>query len=231
MAAYTTSYDDLVADLQDITESTEPEFVLQIPKIIARAQDVVQRDLGLEIWRSFSSVSTVNGVNTITRQASWLQVHSISIPTIGAYPEQRKLDFLRMYGTTSGTPKYWAEVSETSIQLAPTPNAVFALSVEVLERLPALAGGNQTNWLTTHAADLLLLQALIGAGWRVVSWDAPGYGLSNLPVPLDIDHCARALALLAAGADPNVRDGHGLIHEVWILTPQEAALKRPVKPT
>ena len=28
-----------------------------------------------------------------------------------------------------------------------------------------------------------------------------------------------------------VRDGHGLIHEVWILTPQEAALKRPVKPT
>jgi len=27
-----------------------------------------------------------------------------------------------------------------------------------------------------------------------------------------------------------VRDGHGLIHEVWILTPQEAALKRPTAP-
>ena len=27
-----------------------------------------------------------------------------------------------------------------------------------------------------------------------------------------------------------VRDGHGLIHEVWILTPQEAALKRPARP-
>ena len=27
-----------------------------------------------------------------------------------------------------------------------------------------------------------------------------------------------------------VRDGHGLIHEVWILTPQEAAMKRPARP-
>ncbi len=27
-----------------------------------------------------------------------------------------------------------------------------------------------------------------------------------------------------------VRDGHGLIHQVWILTPQEAALKRPTRP-
>lgn len=161
--AYTTSYDELFANLMDITESTEPEFVVQIPAIIARAQDVVQRDLGLEIWRTFSPVSTANGVNTITRDPSWLQVHSISIPALGAYPEQRKLDFLRMYGSSSGTPKYWAEVSETSIQLAPTPNAVFALSVEVLARLPALAEDNQTNWLTTHAGDLLLLQALIGA--------------------------------------------------------------------
>ena len=28
-----------------------------------------------------------------------------------------------------------------------------------------------------------------------------------------------------------VRDGHGLIHEVWILTPQEAALKRSARPS
>ena len=26
-----------------------------------------------------------------------------------------------------------------------------------------------------------------------------------------------------------VRDGHGLIHEVWILTPEEAAIKRPAR--
>lgn len=56
------------------------------------------------------------------------------------------------------------------------------------------------------------VQALIGAGWRVVSWDAPGYGLSTLPVPLTIDHCARALAglLNKEGGPRNVVMGHSM---------------------
>ena len=56
------------------------------------------------------------------------------------------------------------------------------------------------------------LQALTGAGYRVVSWDAPGYGLSALPVPLTIDHCARVLALLLAreGGKRNVVMGHSM---------------------
>ena len=56
------------------------------------------------------------------------------------------------------------------------------------------------------------LQALVGAGYRVVSWDAPGYGLSALPVPLTIDHCARVLALLLEreGGKRNVVMGHSM---------------------
>ena len=56
------------------------------------------------------------------------------------------------------------------------------------------------------------VQALTGAGWRVVSWDAPGYGLSGLPAPLTIDHAARALALLLEkeGGACNVVMGHSM---------------------
>ncbi|MBM3383504.1 MAG: alpha/beta hydrolase [Betaproteobacteria bacterium] len=56
------------------------------------------------------------------------------------------------------------------------------------------------------------IQALIAAGWRVVGWDAPGYGLSKLPVPLTIDHCARALGLLLhkEGGACNVVMGHSM---------------------
>ena len=56
------------------------------------------------------------------------------------------------------------------------------------------------------------VQALIGAGWRVVSWDAPGYGLSSLPEPLTIDHCARALTQLLRkeGGARNVVMGHSM---------------------
>ncbi|MBL8376311.1 MAG: alpha/beta hydrolase [Burkholderiales bacterium] len=56
------------------------------------------------------------------------------------------------------------------------------------------------------------IQALTAAGWRVVGWDAPGYGLSPLPVPLTIDHCARALTLLLhkEGGERNVVMGHSM---------------------
>jgi pimeloyl-ACP methyl ester carboxylesterase len=56
------------------------------------------------------------------------------------------------------------------------------------------------------------LQALVGAGYRVVSWDAPGYGLSALPVPLTIDHCARTLTLLLEreGGKRNIVMGHSM---------------------
>jgi 3-oxoadipate enol-lactonase len=56
------------------------------------------------------------------------------------------------------------------------------------------------------------LEALTGAGYRVVSWDAPGYGLSPLPVPLTIDHCALALALLLRkeGGKRNIVMGHSM---------------------
>ena len=56
------------------------------------------------------------------------------------------------------------------------------------------------------------LQAFVQAGYRVLSWDAPGYGLSALPVPLTIDHCARALALLldTHGGARNVVMGHSM---------------------
>ena len=56
------------------------------------------------------------------------------------------------------------------------------------------------------------VQALTQAGYRVVSWDAPGYGLSALPVPLTIDHCARTLSLLLEkeGGARNVVMGHSM---------------------
>lgn len=56
------------------------------------------------------------------------------------------------------------------------------------------------------------VRAFVQAGYRAVSWDAPGYGLSALPASLTIDHCARTLALLLAkeGGACNVVMGHSM---------------------
>lgn len=63
-------------------------------------------------------------------------------------------------------------------------------------------------------------------GYRVVAWDAPGYGLSPLPKKFSIDLCAQALAqlLVKEGSARNVVMGHsmgGMIAQrVWAYAPE-----------
>lgn len=53
---------------------------------------------------------------------------------------------------------------------------------------------------------------LVKAGYRVVAWDAPGYGLSPLPEPYSIELLARSAASLidAMGSARNILFGHSM---------------------
>jgi len=55
-------------------------------------------------------------------------------------------------------------------------------------------------------------ERLVGRGYRVVAWDAPGYGLSPLPDPFSFDVVAEAGATLirALGSERNVVHGHSM---------------------
>lgn len=55
-------------------------------------------------------------------------------------------------------------------------------------------------------------QALARAGYRVLAWDAPGYGLSPLPPGFDIDLAARSLEKLLRkeGGKRNIVLGHSM---------------------
>lgn len=56
------------------------------------------------------------------------------------------------------------------------------------------------------------IAALSGAGYRVVAWDAPGYGLSPLPDEFSVEYLARACARLIdrEGTTRNVVLGHSM---------------------
>jgi pimeloyl-ACP methyl ester carboxylesterase len=55
-------------------------------------------------------------------------------------------------------------------------------------------------------------ERLLARGYRVVAWDAPGYGLSRLPDPFSFDVVAEAGAALvrALGTERNVFHGHSM---------------------
>ncbi|AMR77929.1 MULTISPECIES: alpha/beta fold hydrolase [Cupriavidus] len=56
------------------------------------------------------------------------------------------------------------------------------------------------------------IAALVANGYRVVAWDAPGYGMSPLPDPFNVDVAAAALVCLidAVGGRRNVLLGHSM---------------------
>ena len=69
------------------------------------------------------------------------------------------------------------------------------------------------------------IETFAGRGYRVVAWDAPGYGISPVPQPYTIEHCARALGALlqATGTGRNVVLGHSMggmvAQQAWELFP------------
>ena len=81
-------------------------------------------------------------------------------------------------------------------------------------------GGGKEAWLDA-------MQALVGAGFRAIAWDMPGYGGSQGIVPYNNEGLARALEALIdhAGAKTNILLGHsmgGLIaQEAYAWLPQK----------
>jgi hypothetical protein len=167
--AYAPTYSELVEEIQDICEDTNDEFVENIPRFIHRAQDQVQRDLGLALWRDYQDDVPITAAE-YARNTDWLIVLSIYLPVQNKFLERRSLDYVRVYGGgTTGRPRFWAEDMENTLLIGPTPDASYSALVEFYKRLPALSGDNETNWITSNAGDLLLLQSLINAGSYLLS--------------------------------------------------------------
>jgi len=61
------------------------------------------------------------------------------------------------------TPLYYANVDGVRFKVAPTPDRNYEFELSYYERLQPLDAGNNTNWLTENAYDLLLYGALLEA--------------------------------------------------------------------
>jgi len=147
------------------------------------AEDKVLRDLDLELF-DVNSTGTFTGSNAYLTKPTGLvalrTMHYTDASGNFQLLEPRAWAVCKDYwpkeATTTATPKYFAEFSDTQWYIAGTPASGLTVTSRYIKRPAGLATGTATTWLGTNVGDLLLYACLVGseqylkADDRIATW-------------------------------------------------------------
>lgn len=164
------TYAQLLQRLQDWWESSEATLVTEIETFINHAELRIHRSVDLNVTRTTdSAVAITDAVATVTLPSDLVVLQSVQLVISDArtFLMQKDKSFIDDYTgdrTTTGTPKYYAWQNDTTLLLAPTPNAAAAagaLSMEYTARPTQLSVSNTTTWLSLNAPDVLFYSCML----------------------------------------------------------------------
>lgn len=161
------TYDTLKAALQDWTEDDNPEFIAQLARIIGLGQIKVRRDLDLEILDVTRRGSFTAGNSQIDKPDGYLSMRSLFFDDYdcrAVYIEQRSYDFIQDVNRDPmnlGRPRYWCELDDRKLCVAPRPEANFCWTARIIERAQVLSEDTPTTWIAQNVPDALLYACLM----------------------------------------------------------------------
>ena len=106
---------------------------------------------------------------TSTRRAiivrSFLVYDSTQSPTTKEYLDKRDTSFIFEYNSTgaTGVPKYYASWKETTLIMAPTPDAQYQVQLSYIYTPDHLSATNTTTYLSDNVPDLLFYATMMQA--------------------------------------------------------------------
>lgn len=159
MAQYTTTYTALVALLGTFTVDDSTEFTSNVQGIVGRAEERVLRDIDVSLFNISTQTSMSSGVQTISKSNMESPIRNIYLTAQNYHLLRRTRAYVESYGG-SGIPLYYYD-DQSLIYFAPTPDNAYSILINQMQRPLPLTISNQTNWISTYAADLLLWAALI----------------------------------------------------------------------
>lgn len=137
-----------------------------IPDLIVLAEERIARDLRIRKQVTNTSLSTVGGVQYVTLPTDFLEIENIGLS--GTSPPRQLhvvtpeiMDEVYPKGYNTGEPVVYALLGDT-IQFGPTPDTVYAVSLDYYARLSPLAT-TDTNWLLTNYPSIYLFGTLAEA--------------------------------------------------------------------
>lgn len=162
------TYATLVTAIETFTEDSGTEFVTAIDTIIPLAESRLLRDLDLELFDVTASGTFTASSAVVTKPTDMVALRSFHYTDASGnfqMLDPKSWEFVKDYwpkvATTTATPKYFTEYSDTQWYLAGTPASGLTYTVRYIKRPTGLTSGNTTSWLGTHVGDVLLYACLI----------------------------------------------------------------------
>ena len=156
-------------------ERNDPEFIAQIPNLIALAESSIAAELKTYMQLIVVETNLAENQEVLNKPARWRK--TVSMKVSGKPVLLRSQDYVAQYLSESdtGIPKYYADYDYSNWNFAPRPDQDYPVEIIYYAEIQPLDEQNQQNLWTAIAPQAMLYGALL---------QAQGYlkALDKLPV-------------------------------------------------
>lgn len=174
------TYSELVTKIRDYTEVSSDVFTSTIVDGFIRDSEFrIFRDADADYAREYAtSTFTANnkylalpnasgssGTNSSRRALIVRSVVATNSSSIAVSLEPRDDTFITEYNSSGSTgfPKYYATFRENAIEVAPTPDSAYAVTLDYIYTPDGLSSTNTETYISLNAPELLLFACLVEA--------------------------------------------------------------------
>jgi len=153
-----TTYDELKSSIADFLDRDDLTSV--IPTFISLAEARIARDL--RHWKQEKRVTADMDERYENLPNDWVEIQQVQITDGGriSFISASDMAERRALNDTSGKPRYM-RLTAYQLELYPTPDATYEVTMQYYGRIPALSALEPDNWLLRDAPDVFLYGALM----------------------------------------------------------------------
>ena len=157
------SYDSLVLNIQQYMERNDPDFIAQIPNLIALAESSIAAELKTYLQLIVVETNLAQNQTVLNKPARWRK--TVSMKVNGQPVLLRSQDYVAQYLSESsgGQPVYYADYDYSNWNFAPQPDTSYPVEIIYYAEVQPLDSSNQQNLWTAIAPQAMLYGALLQA--------------------------------------------------------------------
>lgn len=157
------SYDSLVLNIQQYMERNDPDFIAQIPNLIALAESSIAAELKTYLQLIVVETNLAQNQTVLNKPARWRK--TVSMKVNGQPVLLRSQDYIAQYlsESSAGKPVYYADYDFNNWNFAPQPDQAYPVEIIYYAEVQPLDASNQQNLWTAIAPQAILYGALLQA--------------------------------------------------------------------